>query len=88
MTIPFTKMHGLGNDFIVLDQRQRSIDDLPAFAKTYCDRRFGIGAGTLAPPWLSLRTGSTKNTGAPGSIHSPNPCTITGACRPRRLSPK
>lgn len=47
MTIPFTKMHGLGNDFIVLDQRESTVTDLGQFARTYCDRRFGIGADQL-----------------------------------------
>jgi len=45
MRIAFTKMHGAGNDFVVIDHRQRF---LPAerremFARL-CDRRRGIGA--------------------------------------------
>lgn len=37
----FTKMQGLGNDFVVLDQ----LDDVPnELVRTLCDRRFGIGA--------------------------------------------
>ena len=44
MKIPFTKMHGLGNDFIVIDGRREDPGDLPALARRLCDRRFGIGA--------------------------------------------
>ncbi|MBI5598321.1 MAG: diaminopimelate epimerase [Deltaproteobacteria bacterium] len=36
-------MHGLGNDFIVLDLRKRDIKKLPAVVKKLSDRRFGIG---------------------------------------------
>jgi diaminopimelate epimerase len=47
MQIPFTKLHGNGNDFIVIDEYEKIIipDDMKAqFAAVYCDRRFGIGA--------------------------------------------
>jgi diaminopimelate epimerase len=44
MEIPFTKMHGAGNDFIVVDCRELIIMDPAEFAKIYCHRRFGIGA--------------------------------------------
>src|SRR5512136_1840283 len=44
MEIQFTKMHGTGNDFIVIDCRERRLTDPARFAITYCDRRFGIGA--------------------------------------------
>ncbi|HTY75179.1 MAG TPA: diaminopimelate epimerase [Candidatus Nanoarchaeia archaeon] len=42
----FWKMHGLGNDFIVIDNRIESISEkeAPAIAKKLCDRRFGVGA--------------------------------------------
>lgn len=44
MKIQFTKMHGTGNDFIVLDCRKKKVPNLKKFAKEYCDRRFGVGA--------------------------------------------
>jgi len=48
MRIPFTKMHGLGNDFIVLDGRE---DELPALGQkivtALADRRSGIGCDQL-----------------------------------------
>jgi diaminopimelate epimerase len=44
MRVPFTKMHGLGNDFVVLDARS---DALPAMthraARAIADRREGVG---------------------------------------------
>ena len=48
MRVPFVKMHGLGNDFIVLDARE---DALPAIdaktARALADRREGIGCDQL-----------------------------------------
>jgi diaminopimelate epimerase len=48
MRVPFVKMHGLGNDFVVLDGRD---DKLPpvtnSFARALADRRTGIGCDQL-----------------------------------------
>lgn len=45
MAIEFTKYHGLGNDFILIDNRASSNPVLtPEEAVTLCDRHFGIGA--------------------------------------------
>lgn len=42
----FTKMHGLGNDFVMIDCLQETIDEaaLPDLARAMCDRHFGVGA--------------------------------------------
>jgi diaminopimelate epimerase len=42
-------MHGLGNDFILVDDRPRSLpeDKLPGLAARLCDRHFGVGADGL-----------------------------------------
>ena len=48
MTIPFRKMHGLGNDFIVFDARARPLAPTPAEARALADRHTGIGADTIA----------------------------------------
>ncbi len=42
----FWKMHGLGNDYIVIDNRDGKIADneAPALAKKICERRFSVGA--------------------------------------------
>jgi diaminopimelate epimerase len=41
--IPFLKMHGLGNDFVVLDGRRAAIAVDAASASALADRRTGIG---------------------------------------------
>jgi diaminopimelate epimerase len=43
-TLPFTKMHGTGNDFVVLDATRRSVRMTADLARRLCDRRFGAGA--------------------------------------------
>ena len=43
MSFRFTKMQGLGNDFVVLDGVRERIDLTPALAAQLADRRFGIG---------------------------------------------
>jgi diaminopimelate epimerase len=45
--IRFRKMHGLGNDFVVLDQRRDSIAIDAATARNIADRRTGIGCDQL-----------------------------------------
>ena len=58
MNLPFTKMQGLGNDFVVLNAADLhefgGVEALsqwqelaPIWAKTLCDRHFGIGADGL-----------------------------------------
>jgi diaminopimelate epimerase len=45
MAIEFTKYHGLGNDFILIDNRSSSTPIItPEEAIKLCDRHFGIGA--------------------------------------------
>lgn len=45
--LEFTKMHGAGNDFIVLDGVGQSLPPLEPLAARLCDRRFGIGADQI-----------------------------------------
>jgi diaminopimelate epimerase len=40
----FWKYHGLGNDFIVLENFDQTASKDPEFVKRMCDRHFGIGA--------------------------------------------
>jgi diaminopimelate epimerase len=42
-TLPFTKMHGLGNDFVVFDGIAQAIDLTPAQLRLLADRRLGVG---------------------------------------------
>jgi diaminopimelate epimerase len=43
----FTKMQGLGNDFVVIDDRAGEWDFDPDAASFICDRHFGVGADGL-----------------------------------------
>src|ERR1043166_2577477 len=43
----FTKMQGLGNDYVYVDAFVERVDDRPAVARFVSDRRFGIGADGL-----------------------------------------
>ncbi len=45
--IPFTKMSGSGNDFIIIDHRKPFLTDPVAFAKAICRRKFSVGADGL-----------------------------------------
>ena len=58
MRVEFTKMHGLGNDFVVIDDRA---DRLPAFApdrvRQLADRHIGIGCDQFI--LLKSSTGAT-----------------------------
>lgn len=47
MQIFFSKMQGLGNDFVMMDDREEEIEAAMAYpdlARKLCDRHFGIGA--------------------------------------------
>ena len=44
-TLPFSKYHGLGNDFVLVDARSGDAPPMtPAEAEAMCDRNFGVGA--------------------------------------------
>jgi len=47
MKIRFTKMHGLGNDFVVLDGVRQSLSLTPEVLRQLADRRFGIGCDQI-----------------------------------------
>lgn len=47
MTIKFTKMHGLGNDFVVIDAIHQTPALDSALVRRLADRRFGIGCDQL-----------------------------------------
>jgi diaminopimelate epimerase len=47
MNLSFTKMHGLGNDFIVVSELDGVVvdeEEKPGFARTFCERRLSVGA--------------------------------------------
>ena len=48
MRVPFVKMHGLGNDFVVLDGRTEALPQVDAaLAQALADRHTGIGCDQL-----------------------------------------
>lgn len=47
MKLRFTKMHGLGNDFVVIDAMRAPVDLTPARVKAIADRHFGVGCDQL-----------------------------------------
>ncbi|EPX82269.1 diaminopimelate epimerase [Salipiger mucosus] len=58
--LPFMKMHGLGNDFVVLDARARDIDMTPALAEAIADRHRGVGFDQLAVISPAQGTGDAR----------------------------
>lgn len=65
-------MHGLGNDFILVEEDQLPLSlDLPRLAQRLCDRHFGIGADGLiivAPPTTADAHIQMKIYNADGSV--------------------
>lgn len=51
-TIKITKMHGCGNDFVIIDYEEYKKTNLPMdeLAKKICERHFGVGADGLIIP--------------------------------------
>ena len=47
MRRPFHKMHGLGNDFVIVDARETPFDVSPALARAIADRKTGVGCDQL-----------------------------------------
>ena len=75
--LPFRKMHGLGNDFVVLDARAVPVPLTPALARAVADRRTGIGCdqvvvieparSSLSDAWMSLWNADGSETSACGN---------------------
>lgn len=47
MILKFTKMHGAGNDFVVLDGTRQQIELSPEQMRLLADRRFGVGCDQI-----------------------------------------
>ncbi|MFN7594055.1 MAG: diaminopimelate epimerase [bacterium] len=75
MMIRFRKMHGLGNDFIVLDEREASLGLTPAVTRFLADRHRGIGADQVislepapgADVFMRIRNPDGSEAGACGN---------------------
>jgi diaminopimelate epimerase len=73
--IRFRKMHGLGNDFIVLDEREASLGLTPAATRFLADRHRGIGADQVislepapgADVFMRIRNPDGSEAGACGN---------------------
>ncbi len=78
MQTPFVKMHGCGNDFVVLDGRAAPLGLTPARAAAIADRREGVGcdqfivlepppAGSRADAFMRIRNPDGTQAGACGN---------------------
>ena len=47
MRLKFTKMQGVGNDFVVIDGVRQRIEVTPKLAKRFSDRHFGVGCDQI-----------------------------------------
>ena len=74
MLVPFMKMHGAGNDFVIVDGRTRALDLTPARIRHLADRRIGIGCDQF----ISLEPG-TDGADVFMRIHNPDG-SEAGAC--------
>jgi diaminopimelate epimerase len=66
MRIPFTKMQGAGNDFVVLDETKTRYGLTPAHYRFLGDRHFGVGADQI----LTVRASSTPGIDFSYVIHN------------------
>src|SRR5688572_1089957 len=67
--LSFAKGHGLGNDYLVVDAADLSIDITPAFIRAICDRHRGAGSdgllvGSIDGKGISLRIYNPDGTEA------------------------
>ena len=66
MRIPFTKMQGAGNDFVVLDETRQHYGLTPAQYRWLADRHFGVGADQI----LSVRPATEAGADFAYVIHN------------------
>jgi diaminopimelate epimerase len=57
MATRFTKMHGLGNDFVVFDAIHQSLSLTPEQIRHIADRRFGVGCDQVLVVEAPTRSG-------------------------------
>src|SRR6202158_888370 len=63
VTIPFTKAHGAGNDFLLSWRDDVPADDLASLARAICNRHIGIGADG----WILVQDTTIRLFNADGS---------------------
>ncbi|MEE8515800.1 MAG: diaminopimelate epimerase [Alphaproteobacteria bacterium] len=64
--ISFTKMHGLGNDFVIIDARHTPVTVSAQAARAICDRHTGVGCDQL------IVIEKARANGAAGFMHIRN----------------
>lgn len=77
MTRPFIKMHGLGNDFVVIDARKDPFHPTEATVRAISDRRTGVGCDQFivvepaetegAAAFMRIRNADGREVGACGN---------------------
>lgn len=69
-TLPFIKMHGAGNDFILFDNRtlKLSNEELTQLAPVICNRKFGVGSDGI----IALQFDETKRADLVMSYKNPD----------------
>ncbi len=75
MIVPFTKMHGCGNDFVVMDARARALRLTAARAAAIADRHTGIGCDQV----ITLEPAATEDVDVFMRIYNPDG-SEAGAC--------
>jgi diaminopimelate epimerase len=91
--IPFRKMHGLGNDFVVLDARREALPVTPRRAAAIADRRFGIGCDQIiilepaagADVFMRIRNPDGSEAGACGNATRCVAALVAGPDGPGRV---
>ena len=96
--LAFHKMHGLGNDFVILDRRSGKLSLSAVQIRRIADRRLGVGCDQLLSLEPSERAdvfmrvynpdGSSPAPAATVPAASPGWSWRTGAARARRSKPR
>ena len=93
--LEFVKMHGLGNDFVMIDGLARDVELASGEVERLCDRHFGIGADGVIVVWLSrvpnarptcttsTPTARSRRCAATGCAASRSSWSIGGMCPQR-----
>jgi len=72
MIIPFTKMQGAGNDFVMIDETCHSFRLSPSHYRLLADRHFGVGADQI----LTVRLSPAEGIDFEYVIHNADGCEV------------
>ena len=87
----FTKMHGLGNDYIFINCMAGTPDGLPELARRLSDRHFGVGGDgiicvcqpTARPSGRTLKCGCSTPTAPRGPCAATASAALASTCTTR-----